>query len=128
MNKCQLLSFVLVFVSTLALSNNSYDSKNVLNKKSAIVTRGSFLQQACAGVATMSFLARYPEPALAKEVDPAVKGTKSDPAFQACISKCVYECTLPKGEEQKSRAECLPECKQKCAKTKEQLMMGSPKK
>mmetsp|Transcript_1696 Transcript_1696/g.2418 ORF Transcript_1696/g.2418 Transcript_1696/m.2418 type:complete len:137 (+) Transcript_1696:158-568(+) len=63
----------------------------------------------------------------AKEIDPALKGTKADPAYQACLSKCVFECTKPKGDEQKSRAECIPECKQKCATSKEQLMIGTPK-
>jgi len=56
------------------------------------------------------------------------KGTKDDPKFQACISKCVFECTKPKGEEQKSRSECLPECRTKCATTKQQLMTGKPLK
>ncbi|GMH59084.1 hypothetical protein TrRE_jg3888, partial [Triparma retinervis] len=27
----------------------------------------------------------------------------------------MYECTKPKGDEQKGRAECIPECKKKCA-------------
>ena len=66
-------------------------------------------------------------PAHAKgEIDPAVKGTKKDPAYEACVSKCLYECTKPKGDEQKSRAECIPECKKKCATSKEQLMTGTP--
>ena len=56
------------------------------------------------------------------------KGSKDDPKFQACLSKCVFECTKPKGEEQRSRSECLPDCKVKCATTKEQLMMGRPLK
>jgi hypothetical protein len=60
------------------------------------------------------------------ETDPMLKGTKKDPSFEACLSKCMYECTKPKGAEQKSRAECLPECKKGCAKTKEQLMLGQP--
>lgn len=67
-------------------------------------------------------------PAYAAEVDPAVKGTKKDPAYEACVSQCLYECTKPKGDEQKSRAECIPECKKKCATTKEQLMKGTPVK
>jgi hypothetical protein len=36
------------------------------------------------------------------------------PVNEACLSKCLYECTKPKGSEQKSRAECLPECKKQC--------------
>jgi hypothetical protein len=58
--------------------------------------------------------------------DESVKGTKKDPAFEACLSKCMYTCTKPKGVEQKSRAACLPECKQSCATTKAQLLKGVP--
>ena len=36
------------------------------------------------------------------------------PVNEACLSQCLYECTKPKGAEQKSRAECIPECKKKC--------------
>jgi hypothetical protein len=55
-----------------------------------------------------------------------VKGTKKDPAYEACLSQCMYTCTKPKGEEQKSRTECLGECKVQCATTKQQLMLGTP--
>lgn len=66
-------------------------------------------------------------PAYAKgEVDPAKKGTKQDPEYEACVSKCLYECTKPKGDEQKSRAECIPECKKSCATSSAQLMTGTP--
>lgn len=83
-----------------------------------IVSRHSFLTTA-ASSACLTFLGTQ-QPAYAKEVDPAVKGTKADPEFQACLSQCIYECTKPKGAEQKSRGECLPECKTKCATTKAQ--------
>jgi hypothetical protein len=56
----------------------------------------------------------------------ALKGTKKDPAYEACLSQCMYDCTKPKGVEQKSRSVCLPECKVQCATTKQQLMMGTP--
>jgi hypothetical protein len=56
-----------------------------------------------------------------------MKGTKKDPSFEACLSTCMYECSKPKGAEQKSRAECLPECKEKCATSKAQLLKGDPK-
>lgn len=65
----------------------------------------------------------FPSPVWAKD---GVKGTKDDPAFQACLSKCIYDCTKPKGSEQKSRSECLPDCKQQCATTKAQLLRGEP--
>jgi hypothetical protein len=65
----------------------------------------------------------FTSPVWAKE---GAKGTKEDPAFQACLSQCMYDCTKPKGSEQKSRSECLPECKQQCATNKSQLMRGEP--
>uniref|UniRef100_A0A7S0GJ65 Uncharacterized protein n=1 Tax=Proboscia inermis TaxID=420281 RepID=A0A7S0GJ65_9STRA len=68
-----------------------------------------------------------PDVVLAK-VDPAVVGTKKDPKYQNCLSVCVFECTKPKGEEQKLRSECIPECKKKCAVNKEQLLLGQPLK
>jgi hypothetical protein len=87
-----------------------------------IVSRHSFLTtSASSTLSCLTFLGgTLPQPAVAKEVDPSIKGTKSDPEFQNCLSQCVYECTKPKGAEQKSRGECLPECKTKCAKTKAQ--------
>jgi hypothetical protein len=63
--------------------------------------------------------------AWAKE-DASLKGTKKEPAFEACLSQCMYDCTKPKGNEQKSRKECLPECKQSCATNKNQLLKGEP--
>jgi len=41
-------------------------------------------------------------------------------AYEACMSQCLYDCTKPKVPYQKSRAECLPECKQECKATKAQ--------
>jgi hypothetical protein len=55
-----------------------------------------------------------------------IAGTKQDPKYEACLSQCMYDCTKPKGMEQKSRAVCLPECKAQCATTKQQLMLGTP--
>lgn len=54
-------------------------------------------------------------------------GTKDDPKYEGCLSSCLYYCTKPKGNEQKSRGECLPDCKKQCAKTDAQLMLGRPK-
>ena len=68
-----------------------------------------------------------PQAAYAKDVDPAIKGTKKDPEFEGCLGKCLYDCTKPKGMEQKSRMECIPECKAKCATNKAQLMLGTAK-
>jgi uncharacterized protein (DUF2147 family) len=91
-------------------------------------SRASFLSSsfaAAVGICTAA-TATTGMPAWASDADSALKGTKKDPAYEACLSKCMYECTKPKGAEQKSRAECLPECKVQCATTKEQLLKGTP--
>ncbi|GAX12952.1 hypothetical protein FisN_2Hh442 [Fistulifera solaris] len=102
----------LFIIAALSLSVQAWSSSS---------TRAQFLQHIAAATATVAL------PAYAKEVDPSVKGTKKDPNYEKCLSVCMYDCTKPKGSEQKSRQECLPECKQKCAKTKAQLMLGTPK-
>lgn len=89
------------------------------------MSRSQFLSSAFA-TAAVAATAAVPLPAFAKEADPALKGTKADPAYQTCMSTCLYECTKPKGEETKLRGECIPECKTKCATTKQQLMVGTP--
>eukprot|EP00752_Nemacystus_decipiens_P001368 g1357.t1 len=58
--------------------------------------------------------------------DPALKGTKADPEFVTCLSDCIYYCTKDK-EQSRSRQECIPECRQTCAKTKAQGMLGAPR-
>lgn len=65
-------------------------------------------------------------PVWAADTNDALKGTKQDPEFEACLGKCLYECTKPKGVEQKSRTECRAECKASCATTKAQLLKGTP--
>jgi len=90
------------------------------------IGRRSALSNIFAAGAAIVVTSASSSPAYAGQADPALKGTKKDPAYEACLSKCLYECTKPKGEEQKSRAECIPECKTKCATTKEQLLTGTP--
>lgn len=90
----------------------------------AEVSRAQWLQTA--GGVFAGMIMGTATPAWAAKDDPALKGTKKDPAFEACLSTCMYECTKPKGYEQKTRQECLPECKSKCAETKAQLMLGLP--
>eukprot|EP00816_Leptocylindrus_hargravesii_P003278 CAMPEP_0196803288 /NCGR_PEP_ID=MMETSP1362-20130617/2638_1 /TAXON_ID=163516 /ORGANISM="Leptocylindrus danicus, Strain CCMP1856" /LENGTH=134 /DNA_ID=CAMNT_0042174747 /DNA_START=68 /DNA_END=472 /DNA_ORIENTATION=+ len=89
--------------------------------------RASFLRQSSAAIFSAGVLFKSEPSFAAKDVDPVLKGTKKDPKYEVCVSNCIYECTLPKGDEQKSRSECLPECKKKCATSKEQLMIGTPK-
>jgi hypothetical protein len=87
------------------------------------ISRSKFIKDVFGlGVATAVTAAILPSPAFAAGSDSNTKGTKKDPEFEACLSQCMYDCTKPKGIEQKSRAVCLPECKQQCAKTKAQLL------
>jgi len=102
-------------------NNQRMKAATVTASTSGEINRLSFLQQTCAS------LLFVPSVAFAKDIDPAVKGTKKDPKYESCVSSCMFECTKPKGDEQKSRAECLPGCKKECATTKEQLMIGAPK-
>jgi hypothetical protein len=101
-------------------TTNNLQQRGFTAPMAMMSTRGAFF-------AVAAFMLVAPSTAaLAASVPDGIKGTKEDPAFQACLSKCVYECTKPKGGlEQRLRAECLPECKQKCATTKEQLLKGT---
>lgn len=113
-------SFSLVTIATLVAASHAFGVSNQECSSAATpMTRSNFLAIMAAG-ATASVVTT---PAFAKD-DPSLKGTKKDPAFEACLSKCMYDCTKPKGSEQKSRSECLPECKQTCATTKSQLLKG----
>ena len=117
-----------IFIAVLAISSvfslSTPTPQNTQQTKP--MNRLSFLQTTCASTAAVVFSGATPAFAKSKEVDPAVKGTKNDPNFEACLSQCIFECTKPKGEEQKSRKECIPECKKTCATTKEQLLTGQP--
>ncbi|KAL3794958.1 hypothetical protein HJC23_004335 [Cyclotella cryptica] len=115
---------ILLLAITSSTSAYSSSQKKTIKttQQSSPIDRSTFL--ATTAASCLTFISS--SPAFAKDIDPAVKGTKADPAFQACLSQCVYECTKPKGMEQRSRAECLPECKSKCATTKQQLLLGSP--
>jgi len=91
------------------------------NNKTPVATsqptsRQNFLAVVAGGLLTTAAVAT-PAPVWAKE-EAFTKGSKNDPDVQAKLSVCMYECTKPKGAEQKSRAECLPECKAKCITSK----------
>mmetsp|Transcript_5071 Transcript_5071/g.8309 ORF Transcript_5071/g.8309 Transcript_5071/m.8309 type:complete len:129 (-) Transcript_5071:240-626(-) len=101
-------------------------TNNRQNTQLEASSRSQFLSTAAAAI--FMGAAMTPLPASAKEVDPALKGTKADPSYETCVSQCLYECTKPKGDEYKTRSECIPECKKKCATTKQQLMVGTPLK
>jgi hypothetical protein len=95
---------------------------------SGSLSRARFLSTFAAAAASVAVgVSGSIEPAdAADKVDPAVKGTKKDPGYESCVSQCMYDCTKPKGMEQKSRSECLKPCKKECATTKAQLMVGTP--
>ena len=113
----------LLLALALISSGHAFSSSNHNQQHNKATTRADFLQHVGAVTA-----AAWATPAWAAgSSDPSLKGTKKDPAYEACVSKCMYECTKPKVEEQKTRQECLPECKKKCATTKEQLLLGTPK-
>ena len=63
---------------------------------------------------------------------PARAEGKDDKKFQSCLSTCVYEQTkITKGiakVEVMSRTEAFAFCKPKCATSKDQLLLGQPKK
>ena len=114
----------------LCTKSTAIKAKRNIDVNDELVDRSAFFQKAATYLTTSAaFGFAATQPAWAKgQEDSALKGTKNDPKYQACVSSCVYECTKPKGDEQKSRAECIPECKKKCATSKEQLMIGTPVK
>jgi hypothetical protein len=136
-SKMTTVLFVFLLVILLAGSSEAFSSVSRLNHRESLTTAaeastGLQEQDSTSRAKFLSSLLSMGSSCLlvplsaGAEVDPALKGTKKDPSFEACLSKCMYECTKPKGAEQKSRAECLPECKKSCAKSKEQLMLGLP--
>eukprot|EP00339_Tiarina_fusa_P029103 CAMPEP_0116999110 /NCGR_PEP_ID=MMETSP0472-20121206/1942_1 /TAXON_ID=693140 ORGANISM="Tiarina fusus, Strain LIS" /NCGR_SAMPLE_ID=MMETSP0472 /ASSEMBLY_ACC=CAM_ASM_000603 /LENGTH=123 /DNA_ID=CAMNT_0004698455 /DNA_START=116 /DNA_END=487 /DNA_ORIENTATION=+ len=117
-----LLSLFLVLLLVTESTSFGVPATDTSTSK-ATVGRSDFLGIIAGGIALGTV--GVPLPAAAGD-DAAKSGTKKDPTFEACLSTCMYECTKPKGAEQKSRKECLPECKQSCATTKAQLMTGVP--
>lgn len=81
---------------------------------STLSRRGAFAK---AVLPAMAALAGGSTAAFAK----GAEGTKDDSKYQACLGKCIYYCTKPKGSEQKSRQECIPGCKKECATSDKQL-------
>lgn len=61
--------------------------------------------------------------------------SKAAKKFELCLSKCVFEETRPpplgssseRLEVQRSRGEIIRDCRSKCAKTPEQMLLGKPK-
>mmetsp|Transcript_28703 Transcript_28703/g.44093 ORF Transcript_28703/g.44093 Transcript_28703/m.44093 type:complete len:140 (+) Transcript_28703:131-550(+) len=84
------------------------------------MSRGQFANSIAAAVLVMNAPSAF-----AEVVSTDKKGKQVDPFFEGCMSKCMYECTKPKGQEQKSRQECLPECKVTCRKKAKELQAES---
>jgi hypothetical protein len=121
----KLLTTVLVSICMALLSVSAFNVPTT-NGNGGVMSRAQWLQQVAAGATVSASLMITTTPAAWAKDDAATKGTKQDPVFEACLSQCMYECSKPKGAEQKSRKECLPECKAQCATTKAQLMKGVP--
>lgn len=102
---------VAFLIGTLLCS--SCNGFGVTNQKNNVPDGQGFLQSRQNFVAAAVAAVFVPQVAFAKDAD-YVKGSKDDPAVQAKLSVCMYECTKPKGDEQKSRPECLKECKKEC--------------
>lgn len=49
------------------------------------------------------------------------RGSKEAKGYQLCLSQCLYDCTTPKAGMAKERSQCLVECKDECAVSREQL-------
>lgn len=105
-------SLLLACLSREAFGFGSANNNNKMPVSSAPTTsRQNFLAALTGGVLTTVALVS-PPPVWAKEKE-YTKGSKNDPEVEAKLSVCIYECTKPKGEEQKSRVECIKECKAK---------------
>ena len=116
--------------SSAATLTTMFSRKNNSNEEAAgVESAGQYSRSRFLSWSAAAFLATNipTTAALAKgEVDPSVKGTKKDPEFEICLSQAMYECTKAKGVEQKTRKECLPICRTKCATSEAQLMLGTP--
>jgi hypothetical protein len=121
---------ILVSICMALLSVSSAFNVQTTNDNGGVVSRAQWFQQVTTAAGAVSLATAtslmITTPAAWAADDATMKGTKKDPAFEACLSQCMYDCTKPKGIEQRSRMECLPECKSKCATTKAQLMKGVP--
>mmetsp|Transcript_4438 Transcript_4438/g.5141 ORF Transcript_4438/g.5141 Transcript_4438/m.5141 type:complete len:138 (+) Transcript_4438:92-505(+) len=120
-----------LLISLLVLSahqTSSLSTPTIPNStsKKAPVSRFTFLQTAI--LPSLLVLTNNPlkAQALGGAPKPSLEGTKEDPDYKNCLAIELYDCTKPKGNEQRTRKECLPECKVKCATTKAQLLLGAP--
>ena len=107
---------------------NSNNSNNNNKKRIASIICSSLVSLSLPIFATSIINMNAPIVAYAAE-------GKEDKKFELCISKCIFEETKPppigssaeRLEATKSRGEIIRECRVKCAKNKEQLLIGKPK-
>ena len=130
MKRCMRFTWAILLIAAtkqqlifLTNSSSTADAFSPLSRNSQSIEQGMVSRSQFIGRLLPVVLTLGTAPALAAD---DLKGTKKDPAYEACLSQCMYTCTKPKGEEQKSRTACLSECKQQCATTKQQLMLGTP--
>lgn len=83
-----------------------------------VLSRQSFLANVVMAAVATTTTAVVASPTAVWAKEEVKKGSKDDPAVQAKMSVCVYECTKPKGSEQMTRVECLKKCKKECVTAK----------
>ena len=111
------------------LSNSSDNYKNVPNSMNKFLLPNIMKSSLITFITMSSFIAN-------SYADDNKIGSKTDKSFELCISKCVFQETKPppvgsdsdRLEAKKTRSEIIKECRIKCAKTNEQLLLGIPKK
>ena len=89
-------------ITTSSSCPQSYSKVDDVVSVSMSVSRRNFVTAVLAGGITAS--STTAKAAWSKEIS-------ADQAKDNFISQCLYECTKPKGDEQKSRNECISECK-----------------
>ena len=111
-----------LFASKIDMNTQHHDITNNIKRMSAIL---------CSSLLTLS-------PIVSGSIaipTAAYADSKQDKQFELCISKCIFEETKPppvgasaeRLEATKTRGEIVRECRVKCAKNKEQLLIGKPK-
>lgn len=88
----------------------------------ASFSRRNFLTLlAGAGGAAIAVSPRRAVAADEKKPKKGERGSKEAKGYQLCLSQCLYDCTTPKAGMAKERSQCLVECKDECAVSREQL-------
>ena len=115
--------------NTAAIVFSSSSSSSNVDKKAPQLLLKNIISAVSAAVIISSFC----DAAVARDNS---AGTKTDKGFELCVSKCTFAASRPPpvGSSTErlavtmSRGEVITMCKNKCATTKEQTMIGEPKK